>query len=50
MFSALGYTVKNLERSRFGKFTLTGLKRGEYKKIDPKEIQNTMNKQKGNKR
>jgi len=50
MFSALGYTVKNLERSRFGEFTLSGIKRGEYKKLDIKEIQNIMNKYKGNKR
>ncbi len=49
MFAALGYTVKNLERIRFGKFTVSGLKRGEYKKLDPKEIKNIMNKNKGNK-
>ncbi len=49
MFAALGYTVKNLERSRFGKFKITGLKRGEYKKLDPKEIKNIMNKNRGKK-
>jgi len=38
MFSKLGYTVKELHRSRFGKFKLKDLKKGEYRKLNKKEI------------
>ena len=30
-FDALGYTVKKLHRTDFGKYSLGGLKRGEWK-------------------
>ncbi len=38
MFSKLGYTVKELHRSRFGKFKLKDLKKGEYRELSKKEI------------
>jgi 23S rRNA pseudouridine2605 synthase len=38
MFSALGYTVRNLKRIRVGKLELYDLQLGQYKIIDRKEI------------
>ena len=34
-FAALGYTVKTLHRTQFGKYQLSGLKPGEYVIIKP---------------
>lgn len=38
MFSAFGYTVRNIKRIRVGKLKLGNLPVGEYKPIDKKEI------------
>ena len=35
-FSALGYEVTKLHRTHFGKYAITGLKEGEYKKVGKK--------------
>jgi pseudouridine synthase len=38
MFSAFGYTVRNLRRIRIGKLHLNDLQSGQYKLVDKKEI------------
>ena len=38
MFFKLGYNVKELNRSRYGKFTLKNLPRGAYRELTEKEI------------
>ncbi len=38
MFEAVGYKVLKLKRERVGILDLTGLKSGEYRKLNPKEI------------
>jgi len=40
MFGALGYHVEELERIRFGTFTVQNLPRGSYRKLSYTEIQN----------
>ena len=40
MFSSLGYRVKELERESFGKFTTKGLRKGAYKRLTRKEVEN----------
>ncbi|MEJ5350112.1 MAG: pseudouridine synthase [Melioribacteraceae bacterium] len=40
MFGALGYHVEELERIRFGPFTIQNLPKGSYKKLSYTEIQN----------
>jgi pseudouridine synthase len=40
MFSSLGYSVKSLERTKFGPFELQGLAPGKYKAIDKSKIDN----------
>lgn len=44
MFSALGYKVIKLHRSKFGKFNVKDLKPGEYKKVSEQEINRLLNK------
>ena len=39
MFFALGYTVKGLHRSRYGKVVLGNLRKGEYRKLSEREVQ-----------
>jgi pseudouridine synthase len=38
MFSAFGYTVRNLKRTRIGKLKLNDLQLGQYRKVDKKEL------------
>ena len=38
MFEAIGYTVLKLRRERYAFLDLTGLKSGEYRKLNPKEV------------
>lgn len=38
MFSAFGYTVRNLKRIRIGKLKLNDLQLGKYKMVDKKEL------------
>jgi len=40
MFSALGYTVIQLERISFAGFTCENLQQGQYRKLDEREVQN----------
>ena len=38
MFLAVGFTVKNLTRTKFGEITTDGLKEGEFRDLTPHEI------------
>jgi 23S rRNA pseudouridine2605 synthase len=38
MFLAVGFTVKNLTRIKFGEITTDGLKEGEFRELTPHEI------------
>ena len=38
MFESIGYTVLKLRRERYAFLDLTGLKSGEYRKLNPKEV------------
>ena len=38
MFAALGYDVEKLKRERIAFLDLTGLKSGEYRKLNIKEV------------
>ncbi|MDD3453381.1 MAG: pseudouridine synthase [Bacilli bacterium] len=38
MFEAIGYEVLKLKRERYAFLDLTGLKSGEYRKLNPKEV------------
>ncbi|WP_161950754.1 rRNA pseudouridine synthase, partial [Streptococcus suis] len=38
MFEAVGLQVDNLSRTRFGNLDLTGLRPGEYRKLNKKDI------------
>jgi pseudouridine synthase len=44
MFFKLGYTVKELNRSRYGKFTLKNLQKGEYRELTESEIKKLIKK------
>ncbi|EAX46547.1 pseudouridine synthase [Thermosinus carboxydivorans Nor1] len=38
MFEAIGHPVKSLKRTKYAFLTLTGLKRGEYRRLTPDEV------------
>ena len=38
MFESVGYKVLKLKRERISFLDLTGLKSGEYRKLNPKEV------------
>ena len=40
-FASLGYTVKKLHRTNFGEFSLDGMKEGEWKQVNGKEVENS---------
>jgi len=44
MFFTLGYTVKGLHRSRYGKLVLRNLQKGEYRKLTEKEVKDISKK------
>lgn len=38
MFETLGFSVRNLKRTKFASLDLTGLRRGEYRELDADEV------------
>jgi len=43
MFEAVGYNVEKLKRERYGFLTLDGLKSGEFRKLNKKEVKQLYN-------
>lgn len=43
MFEAIGYPVKQLKRTQYAFLTLRGLKRGQYRHLEMKEIEDLIN-------
>ncbi len=39
MFEAVGYRVKALHRSRYADLTLQGLEPGEWRELEPSEVE-----------
>lgn len=46
MFNSIGYDVLKLKRERFSFLDLSGLKSGEYRKLNPKEVKKLYNEAK----
>jgi 23S rRNA pseudouridine2605 synthase len=38
MFEKLGYQVKSLKRTQFATLNLAGLRRGQYRHLEPEEV------------
>lgn len=43
MFNAIGYDVLKLKREQYSFLTLKGLKSGEYRMLNPKEVKKLYN-------